>query len=86
MCEIFTISESGRLLYATGFQVFESKIFSGGEPREYEPSQAIIADVTGDGAQDLILVAHDRVLIYPQMTEEKAAALRDEVTKVNKRH
>jgi hypothetical protein len=30
MCEIFTISEAGRLLYATGFQVFESKIFSGG--------------------------------------------------------
>ncbi len=68
MCEIFTISEAGRLLYATGFQVFESKIFSGGEPREYEPSDALVADVTGDGADDLVLLAHDRVLIYPQMT------------------
>ncbi|MHC4590072.1 MAG: FG-GAP repeat domain-containing protein, partial [Planctomycetota bacterium] len=54
MCEIFTISEAGRLLYATGFQVFESKIFSGGEPREYEPSDALVADVTGDGADDLV--------------------------------
>lgn len=69
MLEIFTFSEAQRLLYATGFQVFESKIFSGGEPREFQPSQSLIADVTGDGAGDIILLAHDRVLIYPQMTE-----------------
>ncbi len=74
MCEIFTLSEAGRLLYVTGFQVFESKIFSGGESREYQPSQAIIADVTGDGAADLILLAHDRMLIYPQDSGQKAAA------------
>ncbi|MHC4776588.1 MAG: FG-GAP repeat domain-containing protein, partial [Planctomycetota bacterium] len=73
MCEIFTISEAGRLLYATGFQVFESKIFSGGEPREYEPSDALVADVTGDGADDLVLLAHDRILIYPQMTGHSRA-------------
>ena len=69
MCEIFTFSQMRRLHYATGFQVFESKLFSGGEPREYEPSQALVADVTGDGAADLLLLAHDRVLIYPQMVE-----------------
>jgi hypothetical protein len=68
MCEIFTFTETGRLVFATGFQVFETKIFSGGEPREYEPSDALIGDVTGDGADDLVLLAHDRVLIYPQMT------------------
>lgn len=68
MCEIFTFTETGHMLYAIGFKVFESKIFSGGEPREFEPSEAYIADVTGDGANDLILLAHDRVLIYPQMT------------------
>jgi hypothetical protein len=68
MCEIFTFTEAGRMLYATGFQVFESRLFSGGQPREYEPSQAIIADATGDGADDLLLLAHDRVLLYPQMT------------------
>ncbi len=73
MCEIFTLSEAGRLLYVTGFQVFESKIFSGGESREYQPSQAIIADVTGDGASDLILLAHDRMLIYPQDSGQKSA-------------
>jgi hypothetical protein len=68
MCEIFTFTKTGRLLYAMGFQVFESRLFSGGEPREYQPSQAVIADVTGDRADDLILLAHDRILIYPQMT------------------
>ncbi len=72
MCEIFTFSESKRLHHATGFQVFESKVFSGGEPREYEPSEAVIADVTGDGADDLLLLAHDRVLIYPQMGAGRA--------------
>ena len=73
MCEIFTLSEAGRLLYVTGFEVFESKIFSGGDSREYQPSQAIIADVTGDGASDLILLAHDRMLIYPQDSGQKSA-------------
>jgi hypothetical protein len=67
MCEIFTFTQSGRMLYATGFQVFESRLFSGGQPREYESRQALIADVTGDGAEDLILLAHDRILLYPQM-------------------
>ncbi|MCP3902091.1 MAG: hypothetical protein GY715_00525 [Planctomycetes bacterium] len=71
MCEIFTFTEAGRLLYATGFQVFESRLFTGADSREYEPSQAIVADVTGDGADDLVLLAHDRVLIYPQMTEKR---------------
>ena len=74
MCEIFTISESRRLVYVTGFQVFESKVFSGGEAREWEPSEAIIADITADDADDLLLLAHDRVLIYPQMTEESPHA------------
>ena len=67
MCEIFTFSQAHRLLYAIGFKVFESKLFASGEPREYQPSEAHIADVTGDGANDLILLSQDRVLLYPQM-------------------
>ena len=47
--------------------VFEEKSFSG-EKRggAIEPREATIADVTGDGRADLILLVHDRVLIYPQ--------------------
>jgi len=74
MCEIFTFTETQKLLYATGFKVFESKLFQGGEPREYEPSECVIADITGDGGNDIILLAHDRVLIYPQMTKAEPAS------------
>jgi hypothetical protein len=66
MLEIFTFTESGNMLYATGFKIYESKIFSGGEPREWQPSQAIIADLTNDGAKDVLLLSHDRLLLYPQ--------------------
>lgn len=66
--QILSLSRSGALRPMTNFKIFESKIFSGGEPREYEPREVVIADVTGDGADDLILVAHDRILLYPQMT------------------
>lgn len=72
MCEIFTFTQAKRLLYMNGFKVFESKLFMSGEPREYQPSECHIADVTGDGADDLILLSHDRVLIYPQMTTAAA--------------
>ncbi|MFO0874647.1 MAG: VCBS repeat-containing protein [Phycisphaerales bacterium] len=67
MCEILTFSEAEKLLYATGFETFESKVFSGGDARESQPSEVFIADVTGDGLPDIVLVAHDRLLIYPQM-------------------
>jgi len=31
-----------------------------------EPRQALVADVTSDNLPDLILIAHDRILLYPQ--------------------
>lgn len=69
MLEIFTFTQGGKMLYATEFKIFESRIFSSGEPSEYEPSQIFITDVTGDGESDIVLLAHDRVLIYPQATK-----------------
>lgn len=71
MCQILTFSASRRVQLATEFKVFESRLFTRGETREMEPSQAIIADVTGDGKDDLVLVVHDRLLIYPQMAVAK---------------
>lgn len=68
---ILSFSESGRLMPATRFKVFESRLFQGGEPREFEPSVALIADVTGDGADDVILLCHDRMLVYPQAKSPK---------------
>jgi len=66
MLEIFTFTQAARMLYATGFNIFESRIFSGGESREWQPNQAIITDLTNDGLQDLLLLSHDRLLLYPQ--------------------
>lgn len=73
MAEILTFSDAMRLLYATSFKVFESRMFSGGEPREFEPSMGAIGDVTGDGADDLLLLSHDRILLYPQSTSASKA-------------
>jgi hypothetical protein len=67
MCQIFTFSASRRLFFATEFEVFESRLFQGGESRSFEPSYAALADLTGDGAQDIMLEVHDRLIIYPQM-------------------
>jgi hypothetical protein len=68
MCEIYTFSASRRLHPATEFEVFQTRLFSSGQSRENQPSAAIVADLTGDEAQDLLLLSHDRLLLYPQQT------------------
>ncbi|MSR28839.1 MAG: VCBS repeat-containing protein [Phycisphaerales bacterium] len=74
MLDILGVSQGRNLIPAVSFKVFESRHFSGGEPREFEPSQALVEDVTGDGVNDLILMCHDRILVYPQMTKSSSAA------------
>lgn len=65
LCQIFSISQAGRMLFAMEFKVFEERLFMGGQAT-FEPSYIFLGDVSGDGQQDLILQAHDRFLIYPQ--------------------
>jgi len=51
---------------ALHFRVFEADPNAqkrGGQSAE--PRETLIADVTGDGKNDLILLVHDRVLVYP---------------------
>jgi hypothetical protein len=49
------------------FKVFETdEHFQGRKGPPQEPRETVIADVTGDGKKDLILLVHDRVLVYPQ--------------------
>lgn len=49
------------------FKVFETdEHFQGRKGPPQEPRESIIADVTGDGKNDLILLVHDRILVYPQ--------------------
>lgn len=66
MCQIYSVSAARRLLLATEFKVFESRLFSGGQAL-YEPSSALITDLTGDGRDDVLLTVHDRLIVYPQM-------------------
>ncbi len=67
MLQVFTFSRTRKLHLATEFEVFESRLFSGGQSRQLEPSAAIVRDLTGDGLDDIGLVVHDRIIIYPQM-------------------
>jgi hypothetical protein len=49
------------------FRVFESDPhYEGNRGGGQEPREALAADVTGDGKPDLVLLVHDRVLVYPQ--------------------
>ncbi|NNJ27167.1 FG-GAP repeat domain-containing protein [Alienimonas chondri] len=51
---------------AVYWKLFEEKNFDGEGGGGLQPREGAIADVTGDGRNDLILLVHDRVLIYPQ--------------------
>ncbi len=66
MLEIFTFDAADELLHATGFQIFETQLFHGGDAHEYQPRQVVIADLTGDGAHDIVMLCHDRLLVYQQ--------------------
>lgn len=46
--------------------VFEERTFRSRRNDSTEPREALISDVTGDGKNDLIVIVHDRVLLYPQ--------------------
>jgi len=74
MADILTFSQAERLVPVLSFKVFESRMFTGGERQEFEPSMGEVVDVTGDGLEDLLLLAHDRVLIYPQAKGGEAPA------------
>lgn len=52
---------------ALRFTVFEADPhYEGQVGGTYEPRQVLTADMTDDGKADLILLIHDRVLLYPQ--------------------
>ncbi|MFO1023489.1 MAG: FG-GAP-like repeat-containing protein [Planctomycetales bacterium] len=71
--EIVTYFKEVGLKHALAFKAFETKHLQEEEKPEIEPRECGIQDVTGDGLPDLLLLTHDRVLIYPQDagTEEK---------------
>jgi hypothetical protein len=55
-----------KLVPANRWQVFEERTFRGRRSDLPEPREALVADLTGDGKNDLVVLVHDRILLYPQ--------------------
>lgn len=65
--EILNLSDDDGLRTATHFRVFEEKrLVSDSDSRGTEPREGLVIDVTGDGLKDLVLLCHDRLIVYPQ--------------------
>jgi hypothetical protein len=64
--EILDNDSAEGVRHAIHFKVFEEKNFTRDEGYGSEPREVLISDVTSDGRPDLVLLAHDRVLVYPQ--------------------
>ncbi|HXR06210.1 MAG TPA: VCBS repeat-containing protein [Candidatus Acidoferrum sp.] len=55
-----------KLVPGNRWQVFEERTFRSRRNDDLEPREALVADVTGRGKNDLIVLVHDRILVYPQ--------------------
>ena len=64
--DLVTFDSHHKLVPANRWQVFEQHTFRGRADALPEPREALVADVTGDKKNDLIVVVHDRILVYPQ--------------------
>lgn len=65
--EILNTDDTVKIQAATHFRVFEEKrLVSSAQSRGTEPREGLVIDVTGDGLQDLVLLCHNQLLVYPQ--------------------
>lgn len=65
--ELVNVGPLEQLRSATHFRIFEEKrLVSESTSRGTEPREVLVADVTNDGMADLVLLCHDRMLVYPQ--------------------
>lgn len=64
--DLVIFSSDHKLIPANRWQVFEERTFHSRRGDSPEPREAAVADVTGDQRNDLIVIVHDRVLVYPQ--------------------
>ncbi|HUD46820.1 MAG TPA: VCBS repeat-containing protein [Candidatus Baltobacteraceae bacterium] len=64
--DLVTFELPHKLVPANRWPVFEERTFRSRRNDSLEPREAVVADVTGDGKADLIVLVHDRILVYPQ--------------------
>ena len=55
-----------KLNHVLQFPIYEESIFEREAGGGREPRELVLADVTGDKKQDVALLVHDRVIVYPQ--------------------
>ena len=63
--EVLTTLPDGGLVNALRFQVFQGRRFTDQPDTHGEPREVLAGDVTGDGIDDMVLIVHDRVIVYP---------------------
>ncbi len=64
--DLVSFDKNRKLVPGDRWQVFEQHTFRGAQNAIPEPRECAVADVTGDGKNDLIVLVHDRILVYPQ--------------------
>ena len=64
--DLVTFDAKRKLVPGDRWRVFEQHTFRGAANAIPEPREAAVADVTGDKKNDLIVLVHDRILVYPQ--------------------
>lgn len=64
--DVVEFTPDHKLVPGNRWQVFEERTFRARRSDMPEPREAVVADVTGDGKNDLIIVVHDRLIVYPQ--------------------
>ena len=64
--DLVNFSTAGKLVPGDRWEVFEQHTFRGAQNALPEPRECAVADVTGDKKNDLIVLVHDRILVYPQ--------------------
>jgi hypothetical protein len=64
--DLVAFDSNHKLVPLNRWQVFEQHTFRARENALPEPREALVAEVTGDKKNDLIVVVHNRILVYPQ--------------------
>jgi hypothetical protein len=64
--DIVAFDSNHKLVPVERWQVFEQHTFRARENSLPEPREALVKDVTGDKKNDLIVLVHNRILVYPQ--------------------
>ena len=64
--DLVVFNSHHKLVPANRWQVFEQHTFRGAANALPEPREALVADVNGDRKNDLIVLVHNRILVYPQ--------------------